>query len=306
MGKDRPAVGWRAQFLEQQALRADYLEQAKNWFDPVAARIAAHCCGANRPLVVGINGAQGSGKTTLSDYMCQWLVQEAGLQALSLSIDDVYLTRGERQQLAAQVHTLFSTRGVPGTHDIPLLLQTLEALGSAPGISPVAVPRFDKSRDDRAPIENWPRVQPPVDVILLEGWCLGASPQSDESLAEPCNALEREEDGDRGWRRYANDCLGADYARLHQRVDVWLMLRAPSFDEVLRWRSEQERKLAAALGDAAAGTRVMGDAALARFVQHYERLTRHCLATLPPSMDLVWELDRDRTIRSWHGPEVPT
>lgn len=302
--KGRPLAGWRAGFIEQQVLSTDYLDQALRWFDPVAAQLAAHCSGAGRPLVVGINGAQGSGKTTLSDYLCQWLVQEAGLRALSLSIDDVYLTRSERQQLAATVHPLFSTRGVPGTHDIPLLLQTLEALASAPGTLPVAVPRFDKARDDRAAPEHWPRVQPPLDVILLEGWCLGAAPQPAHDLVEPCNTLEREEDSAGRWRGHVNACLAADYAGLHEQVDVWLMLRAPSFDEVLRWRSEQERKLAASL-DPAAGSRVMDERALARFVQHYERLTRHCLATLPPSMDLVWELDRARVIRAWHGPEVP-
>jgi D-glycerate 3-kinase len=254
---------------------------------------------------VGINGAQGSGKTTLSDYLCHWLVQERGLRALSLSIDDVYLTRRERQQLALDVHPLLLTRGVPGTHDIRLLLQTLEALGAAAGPSPVAVPRFDKASDDRLPQEQWPRVRPPLDVILLEGWCLGVQPQGSEALAIPCNALEQAEDSDGRWRRHVNECLAGGYALLHQQVDVWLMLRAPSFDEVLRWRSEQEQKLAAALGPVA-GNRVMDEPTLARFVQHYERLTRHCLATLPPLMDLVWELDRDRMIRSWHGSGVPT
>lgn len=305
MGKDCAPAGWRARFLQQQTLPADYLDQARRWFDPVAARVAAHCSGASRPLLVGINGAQGSGKTTLGDYLCQWLVQEGGLRALSLSIDDVYLTRAERQQLAAQVHPLLITRGVPGTHDIPLLLQTLEALGAAAGTLPVAVPRFDKARDDRLPAAQWPRVQPPLDVVLLEGWCLGATPQAEAALADPCNTLEREEDRDGRWRRHANQCLAGDYARLHQRVDFWLMLRAPSFDEVLRWRSEQEHKLAAGPARAVAGSRVMDAAALARFVQHYERLTRHCLATLPPRMDVVWELDSGRAISTWHGPGVP-
>jgi len=304
MKVEQPPSGWRARFLDQQALPEAYLEQARHWFDPVAAQLAVHGSGANGPLLVGINGAQGSGKTTLSDYLCHWLVQERGLRALSLSIDDVYLTRRERQQLALDVHPLLLTRGVPGTHDIRLLLQTLEALGAAAGLSPVVVPRFDKASDDRLPQEQWPRVRPPLDVILLEGWCLGARPQAPEALAAPCNTLEQAEDSDGRWRRHVNDCLAGDYALLHQRVDVWLMLRAPSFDEVLRWRSEQEQKLAAALC-ADTGSQVMDGPALARFIQHYERLTRHCLATLPPLMDLVWELDRDRMIRSWHGPSAP-
>lgn len=295
---------WREDFLDLHRLPPAYLEQAARWFEPVAEQVAAHRSGASCPLVVGINGAQGSGKTTLSAYVCEWLVRERGLRALSLSIDDVYRTRGERQQLARDIHPLLVTRGVPGTHDIPLLLQTLDALGSAPDTLPVAVSRFDKARDDRAPAAAWPRVQPPLDVILLEGWCLGAGPQSSEALVAPCNALEREEDSDGCWRRYVNDQLAGDYARLHARVDIWLMLQAPSFDEVLRWRSEQEDKLRQAqTGPPGAG--VMDAAALQRFVQHYERLTRHCLETLPPRMDLVWWLDRERQISRWSGPMVP-
>lgn len=294
---------WREVFLDRHRLSPAYLEQAARWFEPVAGQLAAHSSGARRPLLVGINGAQGSGKTTLSDFLCEWLVRERGLCALSLSIDDVYRTRAERQQLAQDVHPLLVTRGVPGTHDIPLLLQTLGALGSAPGTLPVAVPRFDKARDDRAPAAAWPRVQPPLDIILLEGWCLGAEPQSPEALTTHCNALEREDDSDGRWRRYVNDQLAGDYVILHARVDTWLMLRAPSFDEVLRWRSEQEDKLRQAqTGPPGAG--VMDAAALQRFVQHYERLTRHCLETLPPRMDLVWSLDRERQISRWSGPMV--
>lgn len=295
---------WREDFLDRHRLPPAYLEQAARWFEPVAGQFAAHCSGAQRPLLVGINGAQGSGKSTLGDFLCEWLVRERGLRALSLSIDDVYRTRGERQQLARDVHPLLVTRGVPGTHDIPLLLQTLDALGSAPGTLPVAVPRFDKARDDRAPERSWLRVQPPVNIILLEGWCLGASPQSPAALEQPCNDLERQEDRDGYWRRHVNDQLAGDYATLHARVDVWLMLRAPSFDEVLRWRSEQEDKLRQVQAGAP-GAGVMDAAALQRFVQHYERLTRHCLETLPPRMDLVWSLDRERRISRWSGPMVP-
>lgn len=301
MADRRHLAHWRNDFLESHGLPVAYLEQAARWFEPIAEVLAMHCSGANRPLLVGINGAQGSGKTTLSAYLCEWLVREKGLRALSLSIDDVYRTRAERQQLARDVHPLLVTRGVPGTHDIPLLLQTLDALGSAPGTLPVAVPRFDKARDDRAPATHWPRVQPPLDVILLEGWCLGAGPQAPEALVAPCNALERDEDSEGRWRDYVNRQLGADYASLHARVDTWLMLQAPSFDEVLRWRSEQEDKLRARQS----GAGVMDAAALGRFVQHYERLTRHCLEMLPARMDLVWSLDRQRQITHWRGPLVP-
>lgn len=301
--RESSAGGWREAFIGAAALPANYLEQASRWFDPVATQLAAmHRNSAKPTLLVGINGAQGAGKTTLVAYICAWLVHEAGLTARSVSLDDVYLTRAERRRLAATVHPLLATRGVPGTHDVALLLRTLAGL-MAPGS--VAVPRFSKALDDRLPASRWSQVQAPVDIILLEGWCLGAGPQSPAALLAPCNLLESNDDPQGIWRRYVNQTLGGVYAELNARVDVWLMLQAPSFAEVLRWRTGQEQRLReqTTAGEAAAG--VMDDAALAQFIQHYERLTRHCLATLPPAMDLVWALDSERMIRSWSGPLVP-
>ena len=296
--------GWRTAFLLSESLPAAYLDEAKRWFDPVAETILSlHRSGAGATLLVGINGAQGAGKSTLVAYLCDWLVHEAGLSALSMSLDDFYLTRSERGELAAAVHPLFATRGVPGTHDVALLQATLKALMTA---GEVAVPRFDKAVDDRQAAAAWPRVTAPLDIILLEGWCLGAAPEFSGALSRPCNPLEQQEDEHGVWREYVNRQLAGPYAALHAQCDLWLMLRAPSFAEVLRWRTEQEHRLRARTqGGPAAGKALMDDVALARFVQHYERLTRHCLATLPAHMDVVWNLGSDRAIESWTGPRVP-
>lgn len=240
-----------------------------------------------RPAVIGICGAQGSGKSTLARAVQDRCRQE-GLASAVLSLDDLYLTHAERQALAREVHPLLMTRGVPGTHDIALGLDVLDGLE---GGGPVALPRFDKARDDRRPERDWPIVAPGCEVLLLEGWCLGAFPQRVSELADPVNALEAEEDADGRWRHWVNDMLGDSYQRLFARIDRLVLLAAPGFDVVHRWRSEQERDLAACAGP---GDRVMGEAEIARFIAHYERITRAILAEMPARANLVIRLDETR------------
>ena len=205
-----------------------------------------------------------------------------------------YLTRARRQELAATVHPLLATRGVPGTHDIPLLNNTLDALLAPARTAAVSVPRFDKARDDRCAPSHWDTVVEGVDIVLLEGWCLGARPETAPALARPVNRLEREEDPDGAWREYVNSALRSDYLPLYERVGKWVMLAAPSFDCVYHWRLEQERKLAlSARGDASG---VMTDLQLARFVQFYQRLTEQCIARLPTHVDYLYTLDAQRQI----------
>ncbi|PLW81726.1 hypothetical protein CWI75_14515 [Kineobactrum sediminis] len=288
---------WRSRFLARHQLPPAYLASAQQWFDPLMNRLAAHRSGAPGPMLVAVNGCQGSGKTTFCDYLRHALEAESGLKTLALSLDDFYLGRGEREALAARVHPLLATRGVPGTHDMSLLAATLDSLSVAEAEQgeTLAIPRFNKATDDRLPRSRWDRVGLPVDIILLEGWCLGARPQSVTELTDPCNNLERDEDTLGLWRQYVNDRLAADFLPLYARVDFWIMLQAPSFACVRRWRQEQEDKLIASLaGTASAHT--MTPAALARFIQHYERLTRHCLETLPAQVDVLLRLDERRQI----------
>ena len=178
---------------------------------------------------------------------------------------------------------------------MPLLQATLDALLGMTGAEQVAVPRFDKGADDRYPPDQWDRVALPLDIVLLEGWCLGAGPQTAAQLAAPCNALERREDPHGHWRQYVHQCLATDFPPLYARIDRWVMLWAPSFACVQRWRQEQEDKLIARHGGEVPA-RAMDASALARFIQHYERLTRHCLETLPGKVDVLLRLDRERRI----------
>ena len=198
------------------------------------------------PLVVGICGAQGSGKSTLAGYLVQRLERQ-GSRVATLSLDDLYKTRAERQTMAREVHPLFATRGVPGTHDVALGKEVLAAVRA--GQSGIRLPRFDKAADDRAAQADWPVVAAPIDVLLFEGWCTAATPQTPAALAEPVNQLEAEEDPHGTWRAHANAALAGPYRALFDAPDYVAMLAAPGFEAVLGWRQLQESKLRARTGD---------------------------------------------------------
>jgi D-glycerate 3-kinase len=258
----------------------------------VLGRFAAAIERAPAPFILGVSGLQGSGKSTLGAGLIG-AASRRGWGAVTLSLDDAYLTHAERLALARQVHPLLRTRGVPGTHDLILLASTLAALASASPARPVSVPRFDKGHDDRYDEALWPTEAEVPRLIVLEGWCVGVEPQGDDALVEPVNTLEREEDGDGTWRRWVNAQL-AGYLPIWRGIDALVVLAAPSWEVVERWRGEAEEPLRAR-GE----PRAMDAPALARFLQHYERLSRHALATLPAKADLLIALDPDRT------PHVP-
>lgn len=295
------AKPWQRSFLEEHRLPDDYLDTAIRCFEPLAAIVAKRRQARGVPLRVALNGSQGSGKSTLAAYLCRCLTEEHGLTAVSLSLDDFYLTRAERLELAEQIHPLLQTRGVPGTHDVGLLRDVLKALGQE-SVQPVSIPRFDKSTDDRAPQDAWTHIDAPVDVIVLEGWCLGATSEAPELIAQPINALERDEDPDARWRSYSNQLLKDQYEALYADFDFWVMLAAPGFDQVLRWRTEQEQKLRESV--AGEGDGLMSDAALRRFVQHFERYTRQCLRDMPQRVDVLLKMSGDRSIVRSHGLEL--
>lgn len=272
--------------LHRHRIPAARAEELARVYLPLAAWVAAQK--QDGPLIVGINGAQGSGKSTLCDFLRLILEQCHSRRVAVLSIDDLYLTRAERQALASEVHPLLMTRGVPGTHDVELGLATLERLRTATGTDLTPLPAFDKAADDRRPTADWPVFRGRPDILLFEGWCVGSSPQPEAALREPVNALERDEDADGRWRDFVNRQLETDYRRLFAELDRLIFLRVPDLDRVLEWRTLQEQKLAST---ATAGGHIMDAAAIRRFVMHYERLTRHNLAELPDRADVTLELD---------------
>lgn len=268
--------------IAAEALPASYAEVVDRHWAPLADQIVGT---GKRPLVVGVNGAQGSGKSTLCHFL-EVLLADRGLRAVTLSLDDLYLTKAQRLEAARTVHPLFATRGVPGTHDVALGMEVLDAVAAGRDFT---LPRFDKSIDDRAP-QGEP-VRGPVDVLLLEGWCLGAVPQPQAELAQPVNRLEAEEDADGLWRGEVNRRLATDYAALFGRIDLLVMLAVHGFEAVRANRRLQEEKLARRNPG---GAGVMDQAALDRFVMHYERLTRATLAEMPARVDILYRIGPDQ------------
>jgi len=258
---------------------------------PLAAWLNRHRphCG---PLLVGLNGSQGSGKSTLCNLL-KWILEAAfDCRTCIISIDDLYLPKAARQKLAGEIHPLLATRGVPGTHDIPLGLDLLWHLKQVSAEETIEIPRFNKASDDRFPTRDWDLLRGPIDLILFEGWCVGATSQSEAELAQPINRLEEKEDADGRWRHYVNEQLIGSYRQLFDQLDLLVMLKIPDWEMVYHWRKRQEEQLAAHRG----GSAVMGEIALRRFIQHYERLTRHQLAVLPEKADLVMELNREQRV----------
>ena len=284
-------------FLSEHHLPNYYITEAEQWFFPLAENIVTSQKELNKAYIVGINGAQGSGKSTLADLLVLLFKEKYQLNAIALSIDDFYFTRQQRLTLASSIHPLLATRGVPGTHDVALALEVILSLCDAN--TNVIVPRFDKSIDDRSPDNDVEPAPAKTDIIIMEGWCLGAEAQSDKALSLPINELEKEEDPDGIWRSYVNQQLRDVYPDLFKLINTWVMLKAPTFDCVYQWRLEQENKLRESLSNSSANSdtsKIMGDHGIKRFIQYFQRITEHLLITLPEKVDYLFELDKNRKI----------
>lgn len=304
MAKDphyRASAAEAQRFAHEVGLPADFAEAFLRWYAPATHAIArqTHC--RSGPVLAGISGCQGSGKSTLATLVGRVLASVHDLNVAVLSLDDFYLTQSERVRLASDCHPLFFTRGVPGTHDTALLMQTIETMVA--GHSVVRVPTFDKAQDDRSPQSQWPQYHAPLDVVILEGWCIGVTPQTQDLLTEPVNMLEAEWDTDGRWRREVNRRLGSDYAKVFERIDTLWYLKAPDFAAAARWRWQQEQALSRRfrLSHPDLDDPTMNEVEVDNFVLHFQRVTEHALGTLAEAADHVWQLSDDRSVLSYRA-----
>jgi D-glycerate 3-kinase len=298
-------VFWRI-FLEEERLPSSYRETAEVWFKPLVQFILQPynkqaATPASSPQIIGIHGCQGSGKSTLAALLEAWLGGIADLNVLRLSIDDFYLTKHQRRSLAESIHPLFATRGVPGTHDIALLEKILRAV-IARSTEEIAIPRFDKARDDRASLEK-SVVARDIDVVLLEGWCVGLPPEPEHRLEHVINDLELEQDPQAIWRREVNKALAGGYTAAFDLLTTLVVLKAPHFDTVVDWRWEQEQKLSGRQqGSSRINDALMDREGVERFVRFFQRLTAWGLEVMPDRADLCFHLDQNRQIKFKSGP----
>ena len=289
-----------ARFLQEASLPDSVAFNFMRWHAGVTQSLAQRAKTADTPPLIGFSGCQGSGKSTLVALMAKVMREVYGVSTVVLSLDDFYLTKAARAALAESIHPLFATRGVPGTHDLALLNETISALRQPSGAVPV--PAFDKALDDRTEIVHWRQVSAPVQLILLEGWCVGLLPQSESELESPINPMEAEQDPSLVWRREVNRQLANGYAHLFGELDALLLLQAPSFDAVFEWRWQQEQRLSEQFQQDHPDrpNPTMSRSEVADFVLHYQRLTEHALKILPDRADFVWELATDRAVeRMW-------
>ena len=280
--------------ITEESLPVSFHSVAIDYYLPLASFIVKWTTNktVRSPLIVGVNGAQGTGKSTLSKVLALALENKHQLKTAILSIDDIYLTQQERIDLSNTVHPLLRTRGVPGTHDIHLGIDIIKKLKAH---QPVSLPVFSKATDDRALKEDWITCTEPVDIILFEGWCIGAIPEPEAALTEPCNSLEANEDSNAVWRTFANTHLERSYAEMFELMDYLVMLKAPNFECVYDWRSTQEEKLRKrSSGHDNDG--IMDDDQIQRFIMHYERITRWMFKEMPSRADCVLELNSQHNI----------
>lgn len=236
-------------------------------YQQLLLRLSADISQLQLPAIIGISGAQGTGKSTLARLLVAELTSR-GICCAAVSLDDYYLAAAKRQQLAAKVHPLFSQRGVPGTHDIQRAIADAQHLLAG---QDVALPVFDKALDDR--LADQPKQH--LQLLIVEGWCLGLSAQSEAELALPVNSLEAEEDAEGHWRHCVNQHLAGAYQQYFALLSSLIWLKAPSWDSICQWRARQEQQLWLQRGQGMSSTQ------LARFMLPFQRLTAASWQQLP-------------------------
>lgn len=248
----------------------------------------------HQPYILGINGAQGSGKTTFSKILKMVIENLYHRSVVIISLDDFYLSKSDRQILGETVHPLLSTRGVPGTHDTARIINFLNSIDAHQ--FPLTIPIFDKSIDDQKNQSEWKTITNKPDVILFEGWCMGATAENEISLQAPINTLEINEDNNSHWRTYVNQQLNNDYQEIFSHLDGLISLKVPSFDMVLPWRELQEEKLRSSIH--AQENQCMSQQQLQRFIMLFERITRRMLEETPKKPTFTLELNNEHQIEN--------
>ena len=222
----------------------DKMGQFKNFYFPLSEKIYKTFIRDKKTKIIGLTGGQGSGKSTISQILKIILKEGFNLNSAIFSIDDFYKTQTERIIMSKRVSPLFSTRGVPGTHDTTLLKKCLKSLKKK-NFNKISIPRFDKSIDERLPKKKWYKIEKKQDIVIFEGWCVGVDPQKNKDLILPLNELEKERDKKRIWRNTVNKEIKKTYSKIFQLIDKLYFLKVPSFRHVYKWRLLQEKKLRA-------------------------------------------------------------
>ena len=271
----------------------DKLGQLNNFFLPISEKIYRNYLNNKKTKIIGLTGGQGSGKSTISQILKIVLKEGFNLNTVIFSIDDFYKTLQERKDMSKKINPLFLTRGVPGTHNTALLLKCLNNFKSK-HFKKILIPKFDKSIDDRLSKRFWQNIKTKPDIVIFEGWCVGAYPQKKKDLIEPINVLEKEKDKKRTWRNFINKELKTRYKKIFKLIDLMIFLKIPSFEYVYKWRLLQEKKLRVT----SKGKKTMTNKQVKNFIMYYERITKHMLKNFSKRAKFVINIDSSHRLES--------
>ena len=246
-----------------------------------------------KTLFLGISGGQGSGKTTVAAILKIILKKFFKRKVHTTSIDDFYKTSNDRNKMSYKIHHLFKTRGVPGTHDTNLIRKFFSFIKKK-NFKSFKIPKFDKSIDDRLKNKYWSHINKRPEIVILEGWCIGAKHQSTSLLKKSVNMLEKQEDKNLIWRSYVNKKLKKEYKKIFDMLDHLIFIRVPNFKMVLKWRLLQEKKLKKKYFW---NKKIMSYYQIKRFVMFYERITLQMIKDLSKSAKVVMHLKNNHEIK---------
>ncbi|MDB4189031.1 uridine kinase [Candidatus Pelagibacter sp.] len=284
-------------FISSQETKKDKFKNKdkmiKSFLIPVSFWISKRV-NKKKPLIIGLAGGQGSGKTTISSILTLILKKYFKLNVFKVSIDDFYKTRKDRKSLSKNKHPLLMTRGVPGTHDVDLMLNFFKKIKDK-NFQSLQIPTFNKAIDDRCQKSLWYKIKTKPDVVIFEGWCVGARPQLNSQLKKPINSVEKVYDQGAKWRTYVNNQLKTKYKTLFKQLDVLLYLKAKNFSLLREWRLKQERKLWVQTKNKK-NLKIMSNGDVINFMQTYQRITQQMFKDAIKGSSVIMNLNSNHQI----------
>ena len=188
------------------------------------------------------------------------------------------------------------TRGVPGTHDYKIIQDFFKKVKNQK-FKHLTVPRFDKSIDDRCKKKQWYKIHSKPDVVILEGWCVGAKSQKNKELSKTINSLERTKDKKCIWRKYVNNQLKTNYKKMFEKLDELIYLKATSFKLLQKWRIVQEKRLSLKTKNKK-NLKIMNKEDIVSFMQTYQRITQSMFKETPKYASVIMKLNDKHQINS--------
>ncbi len=284
-------------FISSQETKKDKFrnkeKMIKSFLIPVSQWISKKS-NKKKTLVIGLAGGQGSGKTTISSILSIILKEYFKLNVFIVSIDDFYKTRKDRKMLSKKKHPLLMTRGVPGTHDVNLMLSFFKKI-KLKKFKSLEAPKFNKAIDDRYKKSLWYKIKTKPDVVIFEGWCVGARAQSSSQLKKPINSLEKVYDQGTKWRAHVNNQLKTKYKTLFNQLDGLLYLKAKNFNLLREWRLKQERKLWIQTKNKK-NLKIMSSGDVINFMQTYQRITQQMFKDALKISSIIMNLNSNHQI----------